>query len=251
MSRPLGRPFLTAQWLDLLMLNYEVEPALLMPHVPRGTTLDFWEGRALVSLVGFRFVDTRVLGIPVPWHRTFEEVNLRFYVQRQEGEETRRGVVFIRELVPRRAIAWVARTLYNEAYRGLPMRHTVGAPPASRTVSYEWRERGTWVGFGARTDGAPNSVMVGSEAEFITEHYWGYTRQRDGSTVEYRVDHPRWRVWDATDAHILGDLSTTYGSEFAALLHGAPRTAFVAQGSDIIVYPPRHLADSSTQSVHA
>src|SRR5947207_15642078 len=125
---PFGRakhetPFLTAQWRHLVMLNYEVDADVLTPLVPAGTTLDLWQGRALVSVVGFRFLGTRVLGVSVPWHRDFDEVNLRLYVRRElEGGEVRRGVVFVREVVARRAITWLARVAYNEPYRTLPMR---------------------------------------------------------------------------------------------------------------------------------
>ena len=112
------RPFLTASWTDLVILNYEVPPAVVLPLVPRGTELDIWQGQALVSLVGFLFTDTRVRGLAIPWHRHFEEVNLRFYVRRRVASAPdRRAVVFVRELVPRYAIAAIARFLYNEPYR--------------------------------------------------------------------------------------------------------------------------------------
>ncbi|HKD03053.1 MAG TPA: DUF2071 domain-containing protein, partial [Terriglobales bacterium] len=115
--------FLKADWRNLAMLNYEVEPSVLAAFVPAGTELDRWNGRLFVSLVGFRFLRTRVWGLPIPLHCNFDEVNLRFYVRRMEGSEIRRGVVFIREIVPRRAIATVARNLYGERYVALPMRH--------------------------------------------------------------------------------------------------------------------------------
>ncbi len=242
LSRSAPGRFLTAKWRDLLMLNYAVDPALLLPLVPAGTTLDLWDGAAIASVVGFRFVDTRVLGIPVPWHRDFDEVNLRFYVRRVEGSEVRRGVVFIRELVPRAAIAWLARTLYNEPYRALPMRHAIAESAAGRELRYEWREREQWVGIAARTRGAAAPFVVGSEAEFITEHYWGYTRQRDGGTIEYRVAHPSWSVWAAEEPRVYGDVARTYGAQFAAALSGSPRSAFVAVGSEISVDKGRRLS---------
>lgn len=233
--------FLTAQWRDLLMLNFVVNPRLLAPHVPAGTELDLWQGDAIVSVVGFRFVDTRLLGLPLPGHRNFEEVNLRFYVRRHEPTGVRRGVVFIRELVPRWAIAWVARAWYNEPYRALRMRHTVEEHGDERAVSYEWREGRVWTGLGGRTVGAPSALVPGSEAEFITEHYWGYTRQRDGGTVEYQVAHPSWRVWEAHDPTLSGDIAVTYGDAFAAALKRAPRSAFIAEGSPVTVFRPRRL----------
>ena len=234
--------FLTAEWRDLLMVNYAVDPALLLPRVPRGTTLDLWKGEALVSVVGFRFVDTRLLGVPVPWHRTFEEVNLRFYVRRTTPAGVRRAVVFVSELVPRRAIAWTARLAYNEPYTALPMRHAITDDGAARHLRYEWRPSGQWTHLAARTRGAPQPLVAGSDEEFITEHYWGYTPQRDGGTVEYRVEHPRWRVWSAESVELEGNIAGTYGRDFAAAVAGSPRSAFVAEGSAVAVYRPCRIA---------
>lgn len=225
------------------MLNYVVEPALLLPHVPAGTELDSWSGHALMSLVGFRFVDTSMLGFSIPGHRNFEEVNLRFYVRREVDGVVRRAVVFLRELVPRRAIAWTARALYNEPYRALPMRHEIAVRGAERRVRYEWRERAGWAGIAATTRGDPAALVTGSEAEFITEHFWGYTRQRDGGTIEYQVEHPSWRVWETQDAHARGPLTDTYGTPFAETLQGTPRSSFVAEGSAVTVFRPRRLTD--------
>jgi uncharacterized protein YqjF (DUF2071 family) len=224
------------------MLNYEVSPHLLEPLVPAGVELDRWTGTLYVSVVGFLFRDTRVLGRSIPWHRTFEEVNLRFYVRRHIGDETRRGVVFIRELVPRSAIAIVAKLLYNEPYRALKMRRRSERMSGDIVeLEYAWRALGEWAGVRARTAGAPQPLVDGSEEEFITEHYWGYTRQRDGGTVEYRVAHPRWRVWTATDARLEGDVARVYGARFASALAGAPRSAFVADGSPVTVFAPTRI----------
>ena len=211
MSRSPRSVFLTGEWRYLAMLNYRVDPALLERFVPRGTTLDHWQGATYVSLVGFLFRDTRVLGIPVPLHRDFEEVNVRFYVRRQVDGEVRRGVTFIREIVPRAAIAVVARLAYNEPYVTLPMRHDIAAPnhadSAPSALRYEWRQRSSWSAIVVEASGPATALAPGSEAEFITEHYWGYTRQRDGGTVEYHVTHPRWRTWAVNAAAVQGDLA--------------------------------------------
>jgi uncharacterized protein YqjF (DUF2071 family) len=239
------RAFVTAQWRFLAMLNFEISPALLAPYRPAGTELDDFEGRTFVSVVGFRFIDTRVLGVAVPFHRDFEEVNFRFYVRRAGTEGWRRGVVFIRELVPRRAIAWVARARYNEPYRALAMRHRVDMEAAARggpgLVRYQWRDRGRWDGIEAETRGLPAQPAPGSEAEFITEHYWGYTAQRGGGTREYRVEHSRWPVWPVTRAALECDVAGLYGPEFVDALSGAPHSAFVAVGSEVSVYAGRHV----------
>jgi uncharacterized protein YqjF (DUF2071 family) len=237
MSTP-ARPFLTANWHHLAMLNYEIDPTLLAPHVPAGTELDSWDGRTFVSMVGFRFLGTRVLGVPIPFHRNFDEINLRFYVRRVVDDEVRRGVVFVKEIVPRRAIAWVARAVYGENYLALPMSSEVEVPDADRGVgraTYSWRTRERWNRIAVKFDGQPALPTPGSEEEFITEHYWGYARQRSGATIEYRVEHPQWRVWRAVSAALDCDVATFYGDEFVDALRGSPASAFIADGSAVTV----------------
>lgn len=230
------KTFLTARWHDLAMVNYEVDPELLRRHVPRGVELDFHEGRTFVSLVGFQFLDTKLLGLPVPFHRDFEEVNLRFYVRRQGPEGWRRGVVFVREYVPRMAIATVAKAVYNEPYQAVPMRNVVDAGQ----VTYSWQREAKWNAVRLDRSGLPAEAVAGSVEEFITEHYWGYCAQRDGGTVEYRVEHPRWRVWRAAGVHLDFDVGQ-YGDDFASTLAAPPASAFVADGSATAVLSANRL----------
>lgn len=229
--------FLTAEWRLLAMLNYVVEPELLEPLVPAGTELDAWEGRTYVSLVGFRFLRTRVLGVAVPFHTDFDEVNLRFYVRRRVDGESRRGVVFVKEIVPRAAIAWVARTVYHENYVALPMRHAARLPYCGRPgeIVYAWRHGDRWNEISVRIAGEPAFQPPASEAGFITEHYWGYARQPDGRTMEYRVEHPCWRVWHGQSAALTCDVPAIYGERFASVLGAEPHSAFVAEGSTVEV----------------
>lgn len=243
--------FLTAEWRDLVMLNYEVDPAVLLALLPAGTELDLWQGRALVSVVGFHFRRTRVLGVAIPGHCNFEEVNLRFYVRRRGTEGWRRGVVFVKEIVPRWAIAWVARTLYNENYAALPMRHSIGdrAGDALRNVSYQWRHDGRWCHLGVVAGGPPGIPPTGSEETFITEHYWGYARQRDGGTLEYQVEHPQWRVSAALEARFECDVAALYGASFAGFLAVPPASAFLADGSPVTVRRGVRLEDLAGQAV--
>lgn len=234
-----SRPFLTAEWRYLLVANYEVDAAALAPLVPRGTELDVWNGVALVSLVGFRFLETRVLGVPVPFHRNFDEVNLRFYVRRRGPDGVwRRAVSFVREIVPRPAIALVARWVYNEPYVTRRMRHDVHveSDADNGSVSYAWTEAGAWQSLKATTSGRAAHPEPGSEGEFTIEHYWGYTPQRDGGTMEYRVDHVPWRVWNVAAVNVAIDAGRVYGLEWAERLAGAPRMALVAEGSPVSVY---------------
>ncbi len=227
--------FLTADWRTLVMVNYAVDAAALASYVPRGVELDLWQGEALMSMVGFRFLRTRVLGVAIPFHQDFEEVNLRFYVRRRTAEGWQRGVVFIREIVPKRAIALVARVVYNEPYLALPMSHRVPAEGAGGVYQFGWRWRGGWCALGAETVGAPAPLTPGSAEEFIFEHYWGYTRRRDGGTMEYQVEHVPWRVWQTSRAWLTGDAAALSGADFGAALAWAPRSAFVAEGSPVLV----------------
>jgi uncharacterized protein YqjF (DUF2071 family) len=193
------------------------------------------------------FLNTRVLGVAVPRHRDFEEVNLRFYVRRKGAEGWKRGVVFVRELVPRVAIATVARLFYGEPYAALPMRHSIVDNETGVAVEYGWRRGKKWESI-AMTAAAESSVAVapGSHEEFITEHYWGYTAGK--RTSEYRVEHPRWRIWPATTASFQADIATLYGEQFVAPLSAPPVSQFIAEGSHVQVF--RKFDDPVVRSGH-
>jgi uncharacterized protein YqjF (DUF2071 family) len=232
-----SRRFLTAEWRSLAMLNYEIDPSALQSFVPKGTELDKWRGKTFISMVGFRFLKTRIHGIAIPFHSNFEEVNLRFYVRRLAPDGWRRAVVFINELVPRRAIAWVARAFYNENYKTVPMSHQLqlGDDGSIHRAVYNWQFGGRRNQMGIRTEGKAAAFQAGSEEEFITEHYWGYSRQRNGGTVEYRVDHPPWRVSSSVETILEVDVEGLYGRNFVPFIKGPPVSAFLAEGSAVAV----------------
>lgn len=226
--------FLTAAWRNLVVLNYEVEPRILLPYLPPGTELDAWGNRTLASIVGFEFADVRVLRTPVPFHRDFEEVNLRFYVRRKAADGWRRGVVFIRELVPRPIVALLARRVYGEPYMALPMT----ACKTGTAVRYSWRHDRKWnrVEATADTTRAPLQTDPGSEEEFIIDHEYGYGTRR-GRTIEYIVEHPPWRYWKTLNAELdcgVRTLNALYGEAFGALPEitplGLPRRRFAGYG---------------------
>jgi uncharacterized protein YqjF (DUF2071 family) len=226
------KKFLTAKWLDLVMANYRVKPALLSELVPRGTELDFWNSECYASLVAFKFFETKVLGIPVPFHRNFLEVNLRFYVKREAENETKRGVVFVKEIVPRLAIALIARHLYGEPYETWRMSHT----QTEKELSYFWSkgkcENQVTIQIGENF-GVPETD---SHGEFIIEHYWGYTKRGANRTDEYKVEHPKWELFNVTGSEIKVDFGKTYGEKFAFLSEAEPKSILLAKGSEIAVY---------------
>jgi uncharacterized protein YqjF (DUF2071 family) len=234
--------FLSAEWRDLVMLNYEVDRKLLNDYVPPGTVLYSFDGRTYVSLVGFQFRRTKLFGsLPVPFHSDFDEVNLRFYVRRKEGNEDRRGVVFIAEIVPKRAVAQIARLAYGENYICLPMKHCVNTNGTTKTAEYEWQLNGAWCKLYAHASAAPALAEEGSLEQFITEHYWGYSTRRKGGSLEYHVSHAPWNVWTSTAAGFEGDASGLYGLELGKVLQRRPDSAFIADGSPVIVFAGKKI----------
>ncbi len=233
--------FLKAAWRKLLMANYAVDKKILEPYLPYGTEFDFWEGTCYVSLVGFMFENTRVKGIKIPFHVNFEEVNLRFYVRFQDKGEWKRGVVFIKEMVPKPALTFVANTLYKEHYETVPMAHRWEAKADNLFVEYSWKRQKKWYSMAVNTKTEPLEIASGSEEEFITEHYWGYTKINEKSTSEYGVEHPRWMVYETKDYNIQVDFGETYGPAFQFLNLETPKSVFLAEGSDIQVKQGRKI----------
>lgn len=249
------RAFLSATWRHLLMVNYRVDPALIAHLAPVGTTVDTHEGQAFVSLVGFLFAHTRVRGLAIPFHRDFEELNLRYYIRRDQPGEARRAVAFVKEIVPLRAVAAAARLAYNENYVFAPMSHLLELESGPCTdvfakldedlrgkVSYSWTEAGREHSLAATADGPLRPLAPGSHEEFIAEHYWGYAAQRDGGTVEYQVEHPPWRVRDVREVRVDVDFAAVYGPEWVECLSAPPVSAFCAEGSEVSVYEGERIA---------
>ncbi|MDX1406573.1 MAG: DUF2071 domain-containing protein [Saprospiraceae bacterium] len=227
--------FLTAEWRHLVLANYAVDSAILQPFVPAHTELDVWQGKYYVSLVGFLFLNTRISGVPIPFHQKFEEVNLRFYVRHRNRSEWRRGTVFIRELVPRRLVSLVANTLFGEHYRTTQMTHRIANNDEHLELEYRWYWDGRWHALGVTADVQASDIAPGSEAEFITEHYWGYTRLGAGRTSEYAVHHPRWRTCSVLDHTVDTDFGAIYGPAFSVLDTSQPTSVILAAGSEVSV----------------
>lgn len=229
------KPFLTAEWKNLLMANYAIDPAVLQPYLPCRTELDTYNGTHYVSLVGFLFANTKILGVSVPFHRTFEEVNLRFYVRYKEGSEWKRGVVFIKEIVPRQAISFIANSLYGEKYATHRMRHEWKQTSEGFSVSYEWKVKQHWNYLKAVAEKEASPLVEGSEEEFITEHYWGYTFVNRDCAGTYQVAHPRWKVHRVLQYDVHCDTEVLYGRQFKEALSQKPSSVFLAEGSPVSV----------------
>jgi uncharacterized protein len=232
--------FLSAEWRKLAMANYAIDQSILQPFIPYKTELDTWNNTCYISLVGFMFLQTKLLGLKIPGHVNFEEVNLRFYVRYKNGNEWKRGVVFIKEIVPKTMIAWVANNVYGENYEALPMRHEWTMGTGQQTITYGWKKQ-QWHEMTLCAGNSPEAITSGGEAEFITEHYWGYTQQGTSKTGEYEVQHPRWQTYTVTDYKINVDFEIAYGPLFAFMNHLRPQSVLLAEGSAIKVLPGKTI----------
>ena len=228
--------FLTGEWRKLIMANYAVDPSILNNYLPLKTELDFWNGNCYVSLVGFMFKNVRVKGIKIPFHINFPEVNLRFYVRYKEDLQWKRGVVFISEIVPKPAIAFVANTIYKEHYSSMPMRSSCKKDGGDLLVGYQWKKNKKWNLIEVKANAMATALQPGSEEEFITEHFWGYSAMSAKQTGEYHVIHPRWDIYSVRDYNIDCDFGFLYGEEFKGLADRKPDSVFMAEGSNIEVF---------------
>jgi len=226
--------FLTAEWRKLILINYKIDPKILMPYVPKGTELDLYKGNCYVSLVGFLFHNTKLLSIKVPFHRTFEEVNLRFYVKYKDGNTWKRGVVFIKELVPKPALTLVANTVYNENYQTVAMQYKWTNNELKNMVEYQWKAKGRLQKIRVQSEPNLKEIEPDTEAEFITEHYFGYTKNKN-KTYQYEVKHPKWKHYPVIDSYINVDFELNYGANFKLLNQQQPLSILLAEGSEVAV----------------
>jgi len=232
--------FLKAEWRKLAMANYAVDKKVLDDFLPAKTEIDLWNDTCYVSLVGFMFLNTKVRGMTIPFHSTFEEVNLRFYVRYMDNGEWKRGVVFVKEIVPKPALTFVANTIYKEHYETMPMKHRWQTHRDQLHVEYKWKQN-RWHSFSVTAEGNLQDIGVGSEEEFITEHYWGYTRINQELTSEYGVEHPRWQVYPIKNFSLDVDFGQVYGEPFGFLNNEKPKSVFLAEGSEIVVKDGRRI----------
>jgi uncharacterized protein YqjF (DUF2071 family) len=227
--------FLEAKWENLIMANYAVDPTILIPYLPKGVELDSFEGKCYVSLVGFMFNKTKIFNVPIPYLGSFEEINLRFYVVRKDGDTLKRGVVFINETVPYAAVAWMANYLYKEHYTAVKTKHDWELTDTSKKINYSWKKNKKWNTIQVNAKSKSNSMKTSSVEAFIFEHYFGYTRVNENKTLEYGINHPSWKINQVIDHSIDCDFEKMYGSDFAFLNAQQPDNVILAEGSNVSV----------------
>ncbi|MDN4014811.1 DUF2071 domain-containing protein [Chryseobacterium gambrini] len=231
--------FLKAEWRKLAIINYEIKPEILQKYLPKGTELDFYKGKCYVSVVGFMFLNTKLLGLPIPFHRNFEEVNLRFYVKKKEGNDWKRGVVFIKEIVPKPALSFVANSVYKENYKTMPMKNIIHQKDQELLIKYSWKDK-EWHSIEISAESEPLKMENNSEFEFITEHYYGFTK-KENKTSEYQVCHPKWDYYLIKNYQLEIDFQKVYGNDFECLNHRNPISVMLAEGSEIEVKTKKYV----------
>jgi len=234
------KEFLKAKWENIIMANYEIEPELLLPFLPKGVALDLYQGKAYVSMVGFLFKNTKLFNVPIPFFGSFEEINLRFYVVRKEGNVLKRGVVFINETIPYPIVAWIANSLYKEHYTVVPTKHKMLNAGESNHIQFKWLLQKKWNSIAVAFDSKTKSLKTDSLEKFIYEHYYGYTKINEYQTEEYQLQHPSWKIHKVTDYKIDCDFEAMYGKSFSILNQTKPTAVYIARGSDVAIYWKRN-----------
>ena len=227
--------FLKADWRNIIMVNYEIDSNLLLPFLPKGVELDLYKGKSYISLVGFMFKNTKLFNIPIPKFGTFEEINLRFYVCRKEGNQIKRGVVFINETIPYKIVAWIANALYHENYTVVPTKHSITNDKISQKVTFQWKVNKNWNSIYVENSIQSNQMEPHSFEKFIYEHYYGYTKISKNKTEEYRLQHPIWKTHDVIDYKIECNFEAMYGKAFSCLNTIKPAAVFIAAGSSVAI----------------
>jgi uncharacterized protein YqjF (DUF2071 family) len=230
----MGSTFLRANWENLIMANYEIEPSTLAPYLPKGVELDFYNNKTYVSLVGFMFKNTRLFGLPIPFFGSFEEINLRFYVKKIENRKIKKGVVFINETVPFKVVALLANKLYKEHYISIPTKNSIDITE-NKDIKYEWKINNRWNSLAVKSDTNKYKIEQSTIEEFIFERYFGFTKLSDNSTQEYQIHHPKWMTNKILYTHIDCDFRSMYGEAFAELENQIPDSIIIAEGSQVSV----------------
>jgi uncharacterized protein YqjF (DUF2071 family) len=228
------REFLSAKWVNLILISYQIDPAILAPYLPTSGQVDTYQGKTFVSLVAFQFRDTRIMNWKIPFHVNFPEVNLRFY----GTVNGQRGAIFLKELVPKPIVAYVAKMAYNEPYYYCAIKDRVSENAEDITAIYSLQKGGHSFMISAKARNQPFTPPKESLEHFLKEHCRGYGKTRDGRTLAYTVSHTVWPIYPIEQFHSNIDYGFLYGPEWAFLNNQEPYNLTFAEGSTIKVYSP-------------
>lgn len=224
--------FLTAEWNYLINITYAVDPEVLLPHLPEGLNLDIIDGKAFVSFVAFEFNDVKIKGFKIPFHRKFPEINLRFYV----NKNGKRGVVFIKEYVPKYFVALVANKIYNEPYSAIKMNHSIHTTEDDLKVKHSFCVNKEWFNISVTGENKLSTPGSDSIEHFFKEHEIGFGKDKQNKTLEYKVEHPVWEIYPVKKMESTICFEKMYGKKWAFLNAEEPFNVLLAKGSKIKVF---------------
>lgn len=223
--------FLTAEWRNLILVSYQVPDNALQKYLPDNLHLDKLNGSAFVSLVAFDFINTKVKGMKMFFHLNFPEINLRFYV----NDGRRRGVMFIREFVPKPVVVLGANLFFNENYSAAKMKSEI-ILGSTLKAKHEITYKGNYNSIEVETVNKSFMPDENSTEHFFKEHEWGFVKSRSGQTNAYKVEHPFWQVYPIKKFNINVDFGKLYGQQFSFLNKQEPFNVTFAEGSVIKVF---------------
>lgn len=232
---------LRAEWNNIIMANYVVPEELLLPLIPYKTRLDLFEGESYVTLAAFMFLNTEMLGFNIPFHSNFEEVALRFYVRSNNPLSEQRGVVFIKEIVPKYAISLLANTFFGQKYTTLKMKSFHRDAGDTMETGYEWKYQNKWNKIMAKTGKRSTPIQQNNFNEFIADHYFGYRKYGETKTYQYEVEHKLWDTFNVHNYSVECDFGSLFGNEFSILNEIKPKSVFMLKGSEIRIHQRKLL----------
>lgn len=230
---------ISCSWQNIILVNYRIDPKVLTPYLPKHTSFDLYKGECLISIVGFLFKDVHIMGIPLPYHQLFEEFNLRFYVVHKDKEETKRGVVFLREFVPNSGITLAANTFAREKYRKYPMKHAVRKMNGAVSASYSFEVKNHWNSVSAKAEALEREILPGSLEDFIADHYYGYNIWYGNRTLEIQLKRPAWKYQKLLSFGVDCRFEDFYPPPFIPFLYEEPHSVQFVSGSPVDMMPSR------------
>jgi len=216
-------------WSDLLFAHWPTNAAGLAALLPRGLTLDTWEGEAWVGVVPFRMPYLSIRGLPdVPPFMRLLEINVRTYV-RVGGKP---GVYFFSLDADNPITVEVARRWYSLPYLNARFDCDFSTP----VVRYHVERTDSRAAPGVfRASYRPSSALrpaaPGSLEDWLTARYALYTSTRRGRLMRGDITHAPWSLAPAEAEIQQHTLAQSHGitlADTAPLLHYAERLDVLA-----------------------
>jgi uncharacterized protein YqjF (DUF2071 family) len=233
------KPFMKAQFADLVAVNFHVDEKILQPLVPPGLELDNFNGEAYVSLVAMMLKGAKVWGLPFSIVPSSAELSLRFYVKHTHADGVEKGTCLIKDYVAGSTAAWFLESQFQSTFSKLKMKQTASGFAKGETpeVEYQWKVDERWNKLRVRARSRIKKTSEGTKVGFILDHF-NYYGRHNGRTLAYRVERPRWDVWDAAQANFTCDVQRLFGKSFVRPLAKRPASVFVTSGSPVTIFKP-------------